>query len=136
MVFEISKHVMYNEKIEELLKRISSELGGNIEFYCKVVQADYSLRQIVEIVSKEFDIDKKEIFKRTRRRKYVDARRAVIYLAKYRIAITDKELGKFLKLDRSTVVTHKMIAQSLYDIDLPFKTHIDKCKSKMINERH
>ena len=63
------------------------------------------LNQINEIktfIEEEMNID--DMFKKTRRREYVDSRRIFFYILRNRFLLTYEEVGKISKRDHATII--------------------------------
>lgn len=79
-----------------------------------------------------FGITKQEFYCRWRRRKYVDARKAVSYISHYHLHLDKIDISRKTNKDHTTTLFQIRAAQDLIDTDPYFKSAIEQLTQKIL----
>jgi len=95
----------------------------------KEFEAEDFMEHCVDVVCEKYKINKEELFNKTRKREYVEARQVVFYLVDRRFkkwGHYEKAIRKWTNLDRVTVSVHSVrTIAGIIDYDLAFSDKVD-----------
>lgn len=80
----------------------------------------------ISVITKEFDIQREDIFRKSNRRKYTIPRNALNYLTVKKSEMSCYGMGVYLRMHTSTVRNSVFRAEALYDYDKEFREKLDK----------
>ena len=87
------------------------------------------MEQCVDVVCEKYKINKEDLFKKTRKREWVEARQVVFYLMDRRFkkwVHYEKAVRAWTNLDRVTVSVHSVrTIAGIIDYDLAFSDKVD-----------
>ena len=94
----------------------------------KEFEADDFIEQAIDVACNTYGIDKSGLFKKTRKREYVEARQVVFYLVDRRFKrwnIYERAVRNYTDLDRTTVIHSVKTIGNIIEYDLAFSDKVD-----------
>lgn len=134
---KIENHPFFRKIHQELIEHLSEDLECDVEVFYdpSKINNKKKLDAIVNTVLAIFEVSADELRTKNCKRRIVDARRAIAYIADKYEYVTDRRIGVLVHRDRCTVLNLKRTAQDLYDTDWVYSKMIDKCIKELGYEK-
>ena len=94
-------------------------------------ESRYCLRDIEEIVSKKFNLEPRELRRRSQYQKIVQPRQVIYFLAREVTALSLPQIGRRYGFDHSTVLSGVRRVRSLAAADPALASKIENCRDTL-----
>jgi chromosomal replication initiator protein len=98
-----------------------------------ILPSNVTKDQLMNVVCEIFEVEKNQVISKTRKRTFVEARKAFSYFASKKLGYTLSYIGKDIlkKRDHSTVIHAIKSCEDLYETDPVFRNKIDRVALKI-----
>jgi len=139
-VKELKKHInnvtnnKYISEIGDVLRSFEDRISRLEELRIKMRPRDMQ-GEVIKEICLEWGISRDEMFSRSRKSNYVQARQTAIHIFwKYELYPTKRALGLYFGFDHSTVIWALDKAQDIMSVDLHYKSRVNAVEDRVFNK--